>query len=243
MFVNPAGRIENVPNSVLESSGPPMARMRIYTLYERVWHWFQAVCILGLIVTGFHIHYPDGLRLLSFAGAVYVHNTLGWILVLNAFLGFFYYLTTGTIRQLIPEPREFHILAYRQLRYYLYGVFHGEPHPLERSPLRRLNPLQQATYLIILNVLLPLQILTGLGLWFMQFSPWLLTRTGGLSIPAGIHMLGAWTFTGFLLAHVYLGTIGPTPWAHLATMITGYEEVESTALAAGHDGSPDEEGR
>lgn len=220
-----------------------MARMRIYTLYERVWHWFQAVCILGLIVTGFHIHYPDGLRLLSFAGAVYVHNTLGWILVLNAFLGFFYYLTTGTIRQLIPEPREFHILAYRQLRYYLYGVFHGEPHPLERSPLRRLNPLQQATYLIILNVLLPLQILTGLGLWFMQFSPWLLTRTGGLSIPAGIHMLGAWTFTGFLLAHVYLGTIGPTPWAHLATMITGYEEAEATALAAGHDGSPDEEGR
>lgn len=243
MFVNPAGQIENVPNSVLESSGPPMARMRIYTLYERVWHWFQAVCILGLIVTGFHIHYPDGLRLLSFAGAVYVHNTLGWILVLNAFLGFFYYLTTGTIRQLIPEPREFHILAYRQLRYYLYGVFHGEPHPLERSPLRRLNPLQQATYLIILNVLLPLQILTGLGLWFMQFSPWLLTRTGGLSIPAGIHMLGAWTFTGFLLAHVYLGTIGPTPWAHLATMITGYEEAEATALAAGHDGSPDEEGR
>lgn len=215
-----------------------MARLRIYTLYERVWHWFQAACILALIFTGFHIHYPDGLRLLSFPTAIFIHNTLGWILVLNAFLGFFYYLTTGTIRQLIPEPREFHVLAWRQLRYYVSGIFRGEPHPLERSPSRRLNPLQQATYLIILNVLLPLQIITGLGLWFMQFSPWLLDRTGGLGIPAGIHMLGAWMFTGFLLAHVYLGTIGPTPWAHLATMITGYEETGSPDLAAGSEATP-----
>jgi len=204
-----------------------MARLRIYTLYERVWHWFQALCILGLIATGFHIHFPDALGLFSFSTAISIHNTLGWILVLNAFLGFFYYLTTGTIRQLIPEPREFHVLAWRQLRYYLYGIFQGERHPLERSPLRRLNPLQQATYLIILNVLLPLQIITGLGLWFMQFSPRILDAVGGLGIPAGIHMLGAWMFTAFLLAHVYLGTIGPTPWAHLATMITGYEEIKS----------------
>ncbi len=102
---------------------------------------------------------------------------------------------------------------------------------MERSPLRRLNPLQQATYLIILNVLLPLQIITGLGLWFMQFSPDLLDAVGGLGIPAGIHMLGAWMFTAFLLAHVYLGTIGPTPWAHLATMIIGYEEIEPAGEA------------
>lgn len=117
-----------------ESNQTAMTRLRIYTLYERVWHWFQAVCILALIFTGFHIHYPDGLRLLSFSTAVYVHNTLGWILVLNAFLGFFYYLTTGTIRQLIPEPREFHLLAWRQLRYYVYDIFRGDLTPWNARP-------------------------------------------------------------------------------------------------------------
>ena len=32
----------------------------------------------------------------------------------------------------------------------------GEPHPFEKQPGKRLNPLQQVTYLAILNVLLPL---------------------------------------------------------------------------------------
>lgn len=203
-----------------------MQKELIYTLYERFWHWFQAVMILTLLFTGFSVHYSGSAGVIPFATAVRLHNVVGWLLVINAFLGFFYYLTTGTLRQLIPEPRELHILAWRQLRYYLYGMFHGEPHPLQRSRRRRLNPLQQITYLAILNILLPVQVVTGVALWFMQYSPELMHFVGGIGNLAAVHMLGAWFFGAFVLAHIYLATTGPTPWAHFVTMITGYEVIE-----------------
>lgn len=209
-----------------------MRRELIYSLYERLWHWLQAAAILVLIVTGFSIHYPDSAAAIPFPVAVRLHNLVGWLLVINAFLGLFYYLTTGTIRQFIPEPRELHVLAWRQLRYYLYGIFHNEPHPLQRSRERRLNPLQQVTYLAILNILLPLQVATGLGLWFTQYFPSLLHAIGGLGGLAALHMLGAWLFAAFVLAHVYLATTGPTPWAHFVTMLTGYETVEMRPVLA-----------
>lgn len=204
-----------------------MKREMIYSLYERLWHWLQAAAIVVLLVTGFSIHYPDSLGIVPFSVAVRLHNLVGWLLLINAFLGLFYYLTTGTVRQLIPEPRELHVLAWRQLRYYLYGMFHGEPHPLQRSRARRLNPLQQVTYLAILNILLPVQVVTGLGLWVMQYSPALLQKFGGLGGLAAIHTLGAWLFAAFVMAHIYLATTGPTPWAHFLTMLTGYEVVDT----------------
>jgi hypothetical protein len=37
------------------------------------------------------------------------------------------------------------------VRFYLYGVFKGETHPLETDPRRKLNPLQKFAYLILLN--------------------------------------------------------------------------------------------
>ncbi|MBC7353075.1 MAG: cytochrome b/b6 domain-containing protein, partial [Thermogutta sp.] len=83
-----------------------MQKELIYTLYERFWHWFQAVMILTLLFTGFSVHYSGSAGVIPFATAVRLHNVVGWLLVINAFLGFFYYLTTGTLRQLIPEPRE-----------------------------------------------------------------------------------------------------------------------------------------
>lgn len=208
-----------------------MHREYIYSLYERLWHWFQAIAILTLILTGLAIHYPDRLGLVPFAVAVRLHNFVGGILVVNAFLGFFYYLTTGTIRQFIPEPREFHVLAWQQLRYYLFGIFRGEPHPLQRSARRRLNPLQQIVYLAILNILLPLQVITGLTLWIAQYSPTVLALFGGISGLAAIHMLGAWLFMAFVLAHVYLATTGPKIWSHFVTMITGYEIIQDSGVS------------
>jgi hypothetical protein len=33
-------------------------------------------------------------------------------------------------------------------------------------------------------------------------------------------------FSGFIIVHVYLASLGHTPTAHFKAMITGYEEVE-----------------
>ncbi len=200
------------------------ARHLIYSPYERFWHWLQAAAILTLLLTGINIHNPQHFNPFGFATAVQIHNVLGFLLIANAFLGVFYYVTTGTIRQFLPEPVDFISLSVRQARYYLLGIFHGESHPLEKTPQRRLNPLQQITYLVILNMLLPLQMVTGLLMWSGQRWPGAVDLVGGLSTLALIHTAGAWLFAVFVLAHIYLITTGTTPLSHLKAMILGYEE-------------------
>jgi thiosulfate reductase cytochrome b subunit len=206
-------------------------RHHLYSPYERIWHWTQAVGIVALIVTGRAIHYPDRFGVIDFHTAVLAHNVLGFLLIANAFLGLFYYVASGTIRHYLPEPRDFISLSVRQAAYYVRGMFRGEAHPLEKSPHQRLNPLQQIAYLIILNVLLPLQVVTGLLMWGAQHWPGAVEAVGGLAIPAMIHTLGAWLFAAFIIMHVYLTTTGRTPWSNLKAMILGYEDIEVTPAA------------
>lgn len=204
-----------------------LSKLHLYSPYERIWHWLQAAAIGLLTLTGLAIHAPGLVGWLPFATAVQVHNILGFLLIANAFLGMFYYVTTGTIRQYLPRPQDFVSLAVRQAWFYLHGMFRGEPHPLEKAAQRRLNPLQQVTYLVILNVLLPLQMTTGLLIWGAQRWPAAVEGVGGLPILGMIHTLGAWLFASFVVMHLYLTTTGHTPLANLKAMVLGYEEIQS----------------
>ena len=201
-----------------------MRRVYLYSLYERIWHWSQAAIILGFLVTGLEIHAPERFGPLGFATALDVHTALGFFLVVNGFLGLFYQVTSGGIRQYLPEPRDFVSLAAAQARYYLFGIFRKEPHPFEKSRGRRLNPLQRLTYLVILNVLLPLQIVTGFLLFGgLGLGP-IRDALGGLPVLVPIHAAGAWLFAAFIVMHVYLTTTGTTPTASLRAMLSGWEE-------------------
>lgn len=198
-------------------------RIKIYGIYERIWHWLQAALIFLLLITGLEIRFPGQIPLLGFAKAITAHSLLGFVLLGNAFLGLFYYLASGEIRQYLPEPRDFVTLSIRQAHYYVRGMFKGDPHPFERGPLQRLNVLQKTTYLLILNVMLPAQVLTGLLIWSTRYWPYIVDRFGSLGLLANIHSLCAWLFAAFVVMHVYLTTTGPTPLAHLRSMITGYD--------------------
>lgn len=212
-----------------------MKLVYLHTLYERIWHWWQALAIILLLGTGLEVHAPDDVRILGFANAVAVHNVLGAMLVLNAIFGLFYELSSGRIRSFLPEPRDFTSLAVRQVVYYLKGIFAGAPHPIEKTPDKRLNPLQKLTYLAILNVLLPVQIATGVLMWGGQRWPELVSVLGGLAPLAILHTVAAWLFAAFILMHAYLTTTAGPRWlSGIAGMITGYEEVD-------HPSPPDKE--
>jgi thiosulfate reductase cytochrome b subunit len=200
-------------------------RYHFYTRFERMWHWCQAIAIGLLMLTGLALHAPERLGWLPFPTAVAMHNVLGFVLIINAFLGLFYYVATGTIRQHLPQPGDFLSLAARQAMFYLNGMFRGAPHPLKKVPTRRLNPLQQVTYLTILNVLLPLQATTGVLMWSAQRWPNAVASMGGLAPLAMIHTLGAWLFGAFFVMHIYLTTTGLTPLTNLKTMVLGYEAL------------------
>ena len=201
-------------------------KLYLYTFYERLWHWTQAIAIIMLILTGLVIHRPDTFGSFDLGAVVPVHNVLGFLLLFNAFFALFYFLAGHTIQQFLPEPKGFFNQALQQTMYYARGIFKGEPHPFEKDQRHKMNPLQQATYLVILNVLLPLQIITGILIWGAQRWPTLSDAIGGLQYIAPFHTFIAWSFAAFVIMHMYLTTTGHTPLAAVEGMITGWEEVE-----------------
>ena len=198
----------------------------MYSVYERLWHWLQTAAIVILLFTGIIIHNPDSFALFRFDSIVIVHNVLAAILAVNAALSLFYHLVSGEIQQYIPRPRGFFDQTFEQAKFYLNGIFKGEEHPFEKTAHRKLNPLQQVTYFGILNVLLPLQGITGILIWGAHRWPEIAAKLGGLPFLAPFHTLVAWTFGSFIVMHVYLTTTGHTPLAGIKSMIMGWDEVE-----------------
>jgi thiosulfate reductase cytochrome b subunit len=205
---------------------PQLKRVYMYSVYERLWHWLQTFVIFGLILSGLIIHKPETLGFLSFRGVVLVHNVLAAILVINAALALFYHLASGEIRQYLPRPRGFFDQAITQAKYYIRDIFKGGEHPYEKTPEKKLNPLQQITYFGLLNVLLPLQIITGALIWGAQRWPDLSASLGGLRYLSPFHTLITWLLAAFIIAHVYLTTTGHTPTAAIKAMMNGWDEVE-----------------
>lgn len=209
---------------------PALKRVYMYSVYERQWHWLQTAVIFILLLTGLIIHRPDMFGLFSFRYIVQVHNVMAAILLINAALAAFYHLASGEIRQYLPQPRGFFNDAFAQALYYVRGIFRREPHPFEKTPEHKLNPLQQVTYLMLLNVLLPLQVITGMLMWGVQHWPETAAALGGLPFLAPFHTLIAWLFATFIVGHVYLTTTGHTPLANIKSMMLGWDDIEHQPL-------------
>jgi len=197
-----------------------MANIYLYTRYERFWHWLQMVLIIFLLITGLEVH---GLyRLLGFDLAVKLHNFAGiiWLIAFAFFV--FWVFTTGEWKQYIPTTKK--MLAV--IRYYGYGIFRGESHPVPKRKDAKHNPLQRLTYLSLAALLLPIQMATGFLYW--SYNSWAEWGLGGipLGIVALIHMAGAFAILNFIVVHVYMTTTGHTLFSHIKAMITGWETVE-----------------
>lgn len=205
----------------------------MYVFYERLWHWTMASAIIVLAFTGLEIHYAGSFTFFGLDYAVTIHNVLAAVLVINAFLSLFYHLATGHITQFFGFNRKFIQETIVQAFFYVSGIFRRSRHPIQKSLERKLNPLQQLTYIGLLNVLLPFQVITGILIWGAGTWPGLSQKVGGLTYLGPIHNLGSWLFLAFLAVHMYLTTTGHTVLSNIKAMITGYDEVE--------DDEPEEE--
>jgi thiosulfate reductase cytochrome b subunit len=192
----------------------------LYTRYERFWHWLQMVLIFLLLITGFEIH---GLySLLGFQTSVNVHNFVGitWLIAFAFFV--FWVFTTGEWKHYIPTTKK----LFAVMRYYGYGIFKGESHPVPKRKDAKHNPLQRLTYLGLAAILLPVQMITGVLYW--TYNSWETWGLGFLSLKVVvfIHMAGAFFILSFVIVHVYMTTTGHSIFAHIKAMITGWEEIE-----------------
>lgn len=207
-------------------------RVYLYSVYERFWHWTMAASTLGLVITGLEIHFTAAVQVVGFSLAVSLHNALAVVLLGNAALSLFYHLASGGIGQFIPRDGDLRGAIVAQARYYLQGIFVGAAHPVPKSAARKMNPLQQLTYLGLLNVLLPFQIVSGILIWGAERWPAYSAAIGGLALVTPLHNLGSWLFMSFTLAHVYLTTTGHTLTSNLRAMVDGWDDVAAPGDAA-----------
>lgn len=197
-------------------------RIYLYTRFERLWHWLQALMIICLIVTGLEIH--GTYKLIGFQTAVKVHNTVGltWLILFAFFV--FWLLTTGEWKQYIPTTKKLLLVV----RYYSWDIFKGKPHPIQKSRGAKHNPLQRLAYLGISALLLPVQMATGLLYYLYNYFPVVIP----LDVLAVVHTLVALFLLNFLVIHLYMTTTGHSLFSHIAGMITGWEEIYKTTEIA-----------
>jgi thiosulfate reductase cytochrome b subunit len=214
-----------------------MTRIHLHDLPVRIWHWVNLAAFIILIATGAQIRLGDKINLFSFETAVNLHSWLGFILIANYFVWLIYYLVTGNIKIYIPplhKPLEFGKAALIQAKFYGWGIMVGDDNPHHATFYNKFNPMQQVSYLAIMVLLIPLQLLTGLFIWDPNLFSFGVNLFGGIQIVVLIHV-GLWIFfSAFMIVHFYLATLGHTPMAHIIAMFKGYEEIHEEH-GHGHD--------
>ena len=133
-----------------------MTRVPIYKGFERFWHWTQALLILFLACTGFEVH--GSVAFLGFEQAVQYHALAATAFMVLIAFAIFWHLTTGEWRQYVPTTR----MLRAQFEYYTVGLFRGAPHPVRRTVLSKLNPLQKLVYLSLKLLVIPGMVGSGL---------------------------------------------------------------------------------
>ena len=205
-----------------------MRQIYVHPLPVRIWHWLNALGFIVMIVTGFQIRYIGLLDVFSFRTAVVLHNWIGFVLIGNFFVWFLFYLFSDKIKVYHPDlsPTRHFLASFRQLQFYGYGIFKGDPNPHHVSVYQKFNAMQSMTYQIIMLLLVPLQFYTGVLLWDVQRFAGMIDALGGVRVVDTAHVLIFIFFLGFIFIHPYLASLGHTRTAHFKAMITGYEEVE-----------------
>jgi thiosulfate reductase cytochrome b subunit len=146
------------------------------------------------------------------------HFFFAWLFVLNGLA----YMAHGFLarhfrRDLLPAKEELtpvnlghEIIDHARLRF------------PKGEKARRYNALQKLTYLLVIFILLPVMIATGLTMspGFNAFAPWLLDMFGGRQSARTLHFITASALVGFVVVHVVMVLVSGF-FNNMRSMITG----------------------
>ena len=237
-----------------ETEPPPPPPRRIayrHRLPTRLWHWVNAMTVIvmlmsGLMIFNAHPHLYWGQyganfdhSWLSFRGrpipgwatipstynlaaALRWHLAFAWLLAvpLLAFL-ITSFINRHAQRDLKPtrsEVRPSHI--WQDIRQHARLQF-----PTGDAALRY-NVLQKLSYVLVIFLLLPLMVLTGLAMSPAMDAawPWLLDIFGGRQSARSIHFICAMALVLFILVHLLMVFLAG-PINEIGSMITGWFRV------------------
>ncbi len=198
-------------------------KIYLYPIWVRIWHWLNALLFLLLVLTGLSMQYAakDSL-LFPFNVSVTVHNTCGIILVFNFLFFAFANRFTWNGKYYNIRWKRYGKELWRQIRFYSYGIFKKEPHPFPVTKKRKFNPLQQLSYVIAMYILIPLIIISGIGLLFPEITLNVLFGKSGIWLTDLFHQFLGFSLTIFWLIHLYFCTIGKTATSNFKSMIDGW---------------------
>ena len=149
------------------------------------------------------------------------HFAFAWILVINGVLYFAYaFWTRHFQREIVPTARDLANLPHEI-------VTHAKLQFPKGEEARHYNGLQKLSYFVVLGILGPLIVLTGLTMSPTMDSafPILLDIFGGRQSARTIHFIVAFSFLGFFFIHI-AALIASAPLNGLRSMITGYFAIE-----------------
>ncbi|MGA3008884.1 MAG: cytochrome b/b6 domain-containing protein [Terracidiphilus sp.] len=149
----------------------------------------------------------------------YLHFEAPWVLLLAGLVYGIYGLWTGHFRKnLIPARRDWTWRAYRD-RFANYIHRERADHAEENT----YNVLQRTAYLVVILLLFPLIIWTGLAMSpsFTSAFPLTASLLGGRQSARTIHFFVTWLLVLFLIVHVTMIALSGF-WSRMRVMITGY---------------------
>lgn len=198
-------------------------KLYLYPLWVRLWHMLNALLFLALVCTGLCLQYSSiEFTLIPFNYAVSIHNITGigitvvfvFYLFANRFTSngnFYQFKLSGLLKRVM-----------KQFRYYSYGIFKREKPPYPVTKKRKFNPMQKLSYVVVMYLLMPIMIFTGILLFFPDVLPSRILGIGGIHLVDLLHIISGFTLSIFMLIHIYFCTIGKTPLSNFKSMITGW---------------------
>jgi formate dehydrogenase gamma subunit len=194
-----------------------MEKIKIFSRFERFWHWTQMATVMLLTLTGFEIH--GSFKLMGFETSVRLHNAAAITFIILGIITIFWLIVSGQYKNFIPTRKNFK----EQVKFYTTGIFKGEPHPTKKTYENKLNPIQRIVYLGLLILIFPVQTITGL-LYMYYHYPQNPIDANGLWFAVIAHTFGAFLVIAFVIGHVYMTSTGHRLSTNIRGMITGYEE-------------------
>lgn len=149
-----------------------------------------------------------------------VHFFFAWIFVGTLAIWLAFSLFNGHLgRDLIPHKRDFKNLPRDIVDHIKFRFTHAMTY----------SPLQKLAYIIVLFILFPLIILTGLAMspGMNAAWPWIIDIFGGRQTARTIHFLTMSAFVIFFFVHIFM-VVAAGPINEMRSMITGRYRLSPT---------------
>jgi len=201
-------------------------KIYFYPVWLRIWHGFNALGILVLIITGISMQSSvEASQIISFNWIINLHNIAGIVVTLSYFVYFVGNLVTPNGKFYIVKPKGFLKRPIQQGIYYAWGMFHGAKPPYPISEKRKFNPLQKYAYIAVMYIAVPAVIVSGFALLFPEIIIEQIYAFSGVFVTAIFHSAMGFFISIFLIVHLYIASIGKSPLENFKSIINGWHQV------------------